>query len=231
MPTQQQTNSSSSTGMQFDPGSLSTYQNLTKGGGNVLSGYINNPFGNPMYNLGLANSMRGAQAAGQNNMNALNQNQKVSGMSGNAGQGWLGAQRAMMGRSNQAMSSQANMSNIMQAFQRQMGATGMGMSFSPLMTGQSSTGSQTQSTSGTGTWLPQLLGAGMGAAMMGMSGGASAGAKAGGGAGSIMPSSFSSSFGGSNPVSGLTSPFPGFGGGGSGMSLMNPFQASMMTPQ
>lgn len=225
MPTQQQTNSSSSTGMQFDPGSMSTYQNLTGSGGKVLSNYINNPFSNPMYTFGQQQTQKGSQMLGQQNMNVLQQMMKTSGMTGKAGAGWLGAQTAQTGRANQSMRSQGNISNIMQALQRQMGATGMGMSFSPLMTGQSSTGSQTSTTSGTGTWLPQLIGAGMGAAMMGMSGGAG-GASGGPSASDVRGLPASSGFG-------LGNSFPGFSGiGGLGSAMPpNPFAAGMMVPQ
>lgn len=226
MSTQQTTKSNSNTGMTFDPGSLSTYQNLIGAGGKNLISQMQNPFGNPMYQLGAAQTQQGAQQLGQQNMNVLGQNQRVSGLTGNAGAGWLGAQRAMTGRSNQSMRSQGNIQNIMQALQRQMTATGMGMSFSPLATGQSSSGQQTQTTSGLGTWLPQLLGAGLQAGLGFATGGASTLAKGAMGAGSgIIPSSFSSSFGGANPIGGLSLP-TGLGSNGG----MNPFAAASMLP-
>jgi hypothetical protein len=173
MSTQQNT----STGLNFNPGAESTYNSLVGSGGNVLSQYINNPLGNPLYQLGLGQSQKGAAQAGANNNTALQSIMKTSGMGGTAGQGFLGAQQAQMGRANASMMSQANLSNVMNAFQRQMQATGMGMSFSPQLTG--STG--TSSTGGLGTWLPQLLGAGLGMAGGAMTGGAStaAGAAAG----------------------------------------------------
>jgi len=168
MGSQQTTNTNQQSNLQFDPQSLSTYQKLIGGGGNVLSQYINDPFGNAMYKFGQSASQAGAQQLGNQNMQMLNQLMRTSGFGGQAGAGFLGAQQARTGRANQAMRSQANLSNIQSALARQMGATGMGMSFSPLMTGQTSKGSQTTSTSGAGTWLPQVIGAGLGAAMMGM---------------------------------------------------------------
>lgn len=177
----------SSSDLQFNPQAESIYNSLTGSGSKVLQGYMDNPFGNSAYKLGLSQSMQGAQQGGQNNMNMLGQNQLVSGMTGSAGQGWLGAQKAQTGRANQSMMSQANIQNVMQALQRQMGATGMGMSFSPQITG--STGQQTQSTGGLGTWLPQLLGTAAGAAMGGMGG---MGAGGGGGMSSVMGGSSAS---------------------------------------
>lgn len=171
MGTQTQTTSNQQSGLQFDPSSMMTYQNLTKSGGNVLNQYMNNPLSNPFFNLGQSQGQSAAMKLGGQNMSMLQQMMRTSDLAGGAGQGWLGAQKAKTGRANQSMRSQANLSGIMNAFQRQMGATGMGMSFSPLVTGQTSKGQQTQSTGGLGTWLPQLIGTGMGAAMMGMSGG------------------------------------------------------------
>lgn len=165
MGTQTKTSSDQSNKLQFDPGSLSTYQSLTGSGADVLKQYMNSPLKNPMYNLGLQQSMQGANQSGQNNMQALQSIMKTSGMGGTAGQGFSAAQQAQMGRANTSMSSQANISNIMAALQRQMGATGMAMSFSPLMTGSSGTSNSQTSTGGLGTWLPQLIGSAAGMAM------------------------------------------------------------------
>jgi len=173
MSTKTTTDQSSSSALNYDPSSLNLYKNLTKSGGNFLTGLINNPFGNPFYTMGLQQSVRGATQAGANNMNALTQRMKASGLSGQAGAGWLQAQGAQTGRANQSMLSQANIANVMNAMNRQMGATGMGMSYSPLMTGENSTGSSSTTKSGLGTWLPQLLGAGVSGLMAMGTGGAS----------------------------------------------------------
>lgn len=205
MGTQQTTNSNSNTGLNFNQTGLNAYNSLVGSGSNVLNQYMNNPFGNPMYQFGQAQTQAGAKQLGQQNMNTLMQNQKVSGLSGNAGAGWLGAQKAQTGRANQAMASQGNISNIMNALQRQMTATGMGMSFSPLATGQSSSGTQTSSTQGLGTWLPQLLGAGLGAASMFGTGGASTAAGPSASAVSSLPAAamWPSNFTGFNTPSSL----------------------------
>lgn len=191
-----------SNSLQFNPIAQGVYDQLIKGGGNVLSGYMNSPLSNPAYNLGAAQSQKGAQQAGANNMASLNQNMLTSGMSGQAGAGFKQAQMAQTGRANQAMSSQANVSNVLAALQRQMTAAGTGLSFSPQLTG--STSKQTQTQSGLGTWLPQLLSGIAGAGMGAMTGGMSA----------AMP--FGSVGGQSDPALGKISSMPGFAGAPSG---------------
>lgn len=221
MGTTNNTSGSNSSTLQFNPISQGIYNSMTKGAGNVMNGYINSPFSNPFYNMGAAQSQKGAQAAGANNMAALNQSQLVNGMGGQAGAGFMNAQRAQTGRANQAMSSQANQSNIFAALQRQMQAAGTGLSYSPQLTGQSGNFSQTSSTGGLGSWLPQVMGAGLSMAGMAASGGMSGMAQFGGGSvggvsnpslgtpgfmpggGNILPPSFA----GSNGMSGA---LPGY---------------------
>jgi len=173
MSTKTTTTSQNQSNLQYDPKSLGTYQNLTGSAGKVLSGYMNNPFGNPFFNLGAQFAQKGASQQGQNNINAMTQNMLTSGLGGQAGAGFKMAQLGKIGRSNASMMSQANLGNVMQALQRQLGAAGTGLAFQPLMTGTSSTGQETQTKSGLGTWLPQLLSTGIGAAMAPFTGGAS----------------------------------------------------------
>lgn len=215
MGTTNQTSGTNTSQLSFNPLSQGVYNQLTSGAGGVLGGYINNPFGNPYYTLGAAQSQKGAQQAGQNNMAALLQNQKALGLGGQAGQGWMSAQRAQTGRANQAMSSQANVNNVLAALQRQMSAAGTGLSYSPQLTGQSGKFSQFQNQSGLGTWLPQLLGAGLGAATMGFSGA---------GMGNPFSNVANQSLGGAPPISSVLGPsftgnaignMPNFSSGGS----------------
>lgn len=168
-----QSNTSTSSNLNYDPSSLATYQNLTGGGGKVLSDYINNPFGNAFYGLGQGQSQKGAAAAGNNSQQAMQSQIKTGGLNGRAGAGFNAAQSARIGRSNLGIMSQANQGNVMQALQRQLTATGMGMSFNPLLKGETGSSNTTQTTSGLGTWLPQLLGAAAGAAGGFATGGAS----------------------------------------------------------
>ncbi len=200
MSTKTQTNQSSSSALNYDPSSLSLYKNLTGAGGKVLSGYMNNPFGNPAYTMGLQQSVRGATQAGANNMQALTQRMKASGLTGQAGAGFLQAQGAQQGRANQSLLSQANIANVMAAMQRQLGATGMGMSYSPLMTGENSQGQSTTTKSGLGTWLPQLIGAGVSGLMAAGTGGASLAM------GPAMSAVTGDMSGGSNPLGGYGMP-------------------------
>lgn len=231
MGTTQNTSGSNQSNLQFNPAAQSQYNNLITGGGNQLSQMINNPFGNALYQLGLGQSQKGASQQGANNMGALNQNQKVQGLGGQAGQGWLAAQRAMTGRANSSMMSQANVGNVMNALQRQMQATGMGMSFSPQLTGQTGNFNQQTSMSGLGTWLPQLMSgvanAGMNLATGGMGGLGAAMTQTGAGSGGGYAAPSTTQGGG---IGGAGSSFTGFGaappsaGGG-----FNPILSMMMS--
>ena len=160
MSTKSQTDSNSS--LQYDPGSKSIYNQLTSGGAGVLSQYMNNPLSNGFFNLGQGMGQAAAQKQGQTSMQALMQNMKTSGLSGNSGNAFQMAQQSKIGRSTASAGAQSTMGNVLNALQRQMTATGMGMSFNPLLTGQS--GSTTQTQGGLGTWLPQLIGTALGAA-------------------------------------------------------------------
>jgi hypothetical protein len=228
MSTTNTTQGSNTSTLQFNPIAQGIYNQLIQGGGKVLGDYMNAPLSNPYYNLGAAQSQRGAQQAGQNNIAALGQNMLTSGISGQAGAGFKQAQLAQTGRANQAMSSQANVSNVLAALQRQMAAAGTGLSFSPQLTGQTGNFNQSQTQSGLGTWLPQLLSAAGGAAMGGLTGGASMLGGAGGGFG--MSGGFAGGSGGAPAMnsSWLNSGNSGFnpyqsgfaGSGGLGAMLM-----------
>lgn len=228
MGTTNTTTGSNTSSLNFNPASQSIYNALIAGGSNTMLGYMNNPFNNPAYTMGAAQGQKGAKQLGANAMGALNQNQLAQGLGGQAGQGWLGAQRAQTGRANQSLSSQANIQNVLSAMQRQMAAAGTGLSFSPQLTGQTGNFSQTQQTSGLGTWLPQVMGAGLGALTGGMTGGLSTMMQAGGGGG------FGGGFSGGNMFQsmypgGAGSPFGGLTN--SGGAPTNPFSMYMQQPQ
>ena len=216
MGTTNTTTGSNTSQLQFNPLAQGVYNNLIGGAGQQLQGYINSPFSNPQYTLGAAQLQAGAKAAGQQNMNMLNQNQLAQGLGGQAGQGWLGAQRAQTGRANQAMSSQANIQNVLAALQRQQSAIGTGLSFSPQLTGQTGQFSQTSSMGGLGSWLPQLLGAGLSAGI--------GAANAGGGTSGLFANPTGGSVGGvSNPSLMSPSYMPSMAG-------VNPAQLQGMVP-
>lgn len=218
MSTKQETKSQNT--LNYDKGSKSNYDSLTGAGTNVLSQYMKNPFNNSFYNMGLGQSQAGATAQGSNNMSALMSQMKTSGFAGKGGNAFQMGQMGKIGRSNASMMANANTSNVMSALQRQMTATGMGMSYNPLLTGTS--GTQTQTTSGTGTWLPQLLGAAGGAAMGFATGGASTLAQ-GASSAMKMPSYMS----GGSAFAGAPSGSSGIFGTVPGMSAPSPF----MMPQ
>jgi hypothetical protein len=192
MSSKTQTDQSSTNTLNYDPSSLANYKGLTGAGSSLLQSFMSNPFGNANYTQGLQNSMKGAQAGANNNMSVLQQMMKTSGMSGTAGQGFQQAQAARMGRANQGMLANANISNVQAALQRQLQATGMGMAFQPLLKGTSGNSQTTQTTGGLGTWLPQLIGAGLGMAGGAMTGGMS------GAMGSIMKGGSNFATGGSS---------------------------------
>lgn len=229
MGTKHTTTGSNTSTLQFNPQSQNLYNQLIGSSGNQLQGYINSPFSNAMYMMGAGQSAKAAQNIGGTNMSALSQMMKGSGMTGQAGAGWLAAQKAQTGRANQSMLGQSQTSNVLSALQRQMQATGMGLSFTPQLTGQTGNFQQTQQSSGLGTWLPQLMGAGLNAGMAAMTGGMSSAAGGGGGFGSLMGGGGGSGagfsgFSGSSPFTGFT-PSSGL----SGMVPTNPFNASMFS--
>ena len=235
MPTTNTTSGSNTSTLSFNPAAQQTYNQLMGSAGSQLTGYINSPFNNPQYNIGAGQSQKGAQQGGANNMQALQQLMRTSGLTGQAGAGFNAAQQAKTGRANQSMSSQANIQNIMSAMQRQQSAIGTGLSFSPQLTGQSGNFNQQQSTGGLGSWLPQLMGGLMGAGLGAATGGSS-GFGSGAGAAASMPSGLSSmmspgTFGG---ITGMAGMAPGglanMMPGGGGQTAPNPF-ASMMQPQ
>jgi hypothetical protein len=201
MSTKKTQDTKSSNALTFDPKSKALYDKLIGSSGDLLQSWMNNPFGNPLYKLGLGQSQRGAQAAGQQGMGALMNNMKISGITGRAGNAFQQAQVNKMGRTNLGLMSGANVGNVMNALQRQQQATAMGMSFQPLLTGETANSHSQEQTSGLGTWLPQLVGAGLQGAM-GM---------ATGGASTIASKGMSAASGsGGNPFASFNPSFPGF---------------------
>lgn len=225
MSTKQSTNSSSQgyTNLNYNPAAEGVYNNLVKSGGSVLNSYINNPFGNSYYRLGLGQSVKGAQAQGNNATQALLQNMKVQGLGGRSGNAFQTAQLGKIGRYTGALTSQANLGNVQSALGRQLSATQMGLFFNPQLSGETtkSNSNQTTTTSGLGTWLPSVLGAAAGFAtggfggLSGLAGGAAGATQTGVGS---NPSVGNYSVGG-NPIS----IGGGIGSGGGFSPGANPF--------
>ena len=185
---------------QYDPGSKSAFDTMTPQMSSVLSSYMRNPFNNGQYRLGLGRSMASALTEGNNAARAVQSMFRTSGFAGGAGSPFLMAQRARIGRFASGLRANAQVGNIMNAFARQQWATQLASGYSPLQTGQTAT----QKTSGLGTWLPQVMGAGLsiaaapftgGTSLMGLPGAMGA---AGGGGGDVSMTPFNQRMSGVN---------------------------------
>jgi len=102
---------------------------------------------------------------------------------------------------------------LMQAGQMRQSAIGMAGQYRPLQTGQT----QTQQVSGLGSWLPQVVGAGLGAAGA-FFGGGMGGSGGGSSPFSQMPGDYANQPTGNLPTGGMNmnSPFWGLQGAGIG---------------
>jgi hypothetical protein len=174
------------TDLQFDPTSMNTFTGLQGGIGSNLQDFMRNPLQSSFFNTQLQmNNAQNRYAFGGANRNIFS-NLVAGGNVGNAGAFTQDQLRA----NNMALSgANANSFNnlLLGANQLRFGATQGAMGYRPLQTGQTRTKTQ----SGLGTWLPQLISAGIGAAGMafGMPPGVSAfGAGPGG---SMMAKAFS----------------------------------------
>jgi len=193
---------------QFNQAGLGTYNSLQGGIGNALnwlmgsSGYGANapgsPLRSPMFQAGLGQGTTQANQMGQTAVGNITQNAAGFG-GGQATPGFMQSQIRNAGYQTSGLKQNAYWSALQSAVGTQLGATGQAAGYQPLKTGQ------TQTTSGLGTWLPQLLGAGLGAASGGLLGGGGGG---GGGLG--------------NPFFGSSATFPGM----SGMAGVTPGQLS-----
>lgn len=181
---------------QYDPQAMNTYQGLQGGLGSAIGGYMNNPFSNPFMQTQMQMGNQQANLYGGTAMSNISRNMTASGMGGSNNPAALEMMNNQM-RATSGMRANLGFLNPMQnAFTAQQNAMGLASQYRPLQTG----GTQTQTQSGLGTWLPQLAGAAIGAVGMGMTGGMSG---AGGGGsmfskmGQAMPAASGMAFGGS----------------------------------
>lgn len=170
---------------------MGAFNQLMQQFGPTLSGFMTNPFGTQQFKLGQLLGTSQANNLNQTATRGLTNNMIGSGMAGGASNP---AATEML--QNQARANTSNTANLgflqptQNALALQQGALNTAANFKPLQTG----GTQTQSTGGLGTRLPQLIGAGLGAAgniaTGGLSGLFSSGAGMWGGAGNtgIAPS-------------------------------------------
>lgn len=168
----------------FDPTAMNTYQGMQGGLGNTINSYMNSPFSNPFFQTQQQMGTQQANMAGQSNMSNITNNLTASGINQNS----PAALEMMNNQMRQNSSMRANLGFLspMQSAQgMQQNAMGLASSYRPLQTGQT----QTQSQTGLGSWLPQVVGAGLSLATGGMSGGLK-GLGGGGSSGSQMASPF-----------------------------------------
>lgn len=156
----------------YNPASMGVYNGLQSQIGGLLSQYMNNPLGflKPQYELTGQAAMKAATAAGQNAFNTFTNNMAAGGWSGGQLPGFAAQQFGAAQRGTSALQANAFLQNqlAMQGAANQMRNIGLqgAMGYSPLATGSTST----KTTSGLGTWLPQVVGAGMNIATGGLGG-------------------------------------------------------------
>ena len=193
MSTKKETTSKQET--QFDPGSRGVYNALQPGIQNVLQQFMSDPLTASYFlkQLGMANQQ--ISQLGQRNVGNLLANMRTGGFGGGNMNAFQQSALARTGRATSGMQSNAFNNLLMNANQMRLGATQQAQGYNPLVTGQ--TGTTTEKTSGLGTWLPTVLGAGLGIAAGFASGGAtgSLGGRnvmggGGGGFGSILGGGF-----------------------------------------
>lgn len=192
---------------QYNQGSMGVFNQLQPQFGQAIGSEITNPYSNMFFNqqLGMGQQQLGAQGASANQ--ALLQRGQALGMQANSP-----LMQSQMGMNQRAgMAGQSNLYNnlLMQAGQMRQSALGMAGSYKPLQTGQT----QMQTVSGTGSWLPQIVGGALGAATSAFTGGMMGGGGGGGGSSpfSQMPGDYANQPTGNLPTGGMdmNSPFWG----------------------
>ena len=186
---------------QYAPTGMAAYNQMTPQMASNMMQFMTNPLQSSFFqtNLGMANKNTSQQ--GSSMMQTLMNNMKSLG-SGATNSPFFQSQVAQQGRM-QSGQMQNNFVNLLNnANQMRMSATQGAAGYQPLQTGN------TQTTSGLGTWLPQLLGGGLGAISGLASGGGSAASQVSAAnpfmASSMTPNSFAAS---STPL--MPMPVPG----------------------
>ncbi len=196
MSTKKETTQKQDTTNKYNPLAMGAYEKGVGGGMDVLQQFMQDPYKNAFFlqQLGMIN--RQASLMGQRGMSNLGRQAQMSGWGGTQGNAWLQSQQAKQGRATSSLMAQGQNALLPQFAAMRLGSAQDALRFQPLQIGGSMTGSSTEKTSGLGTWLPQLIGAGLGMASGFMTGGASAmGGGMGGGGGSPFGSISSGGFG------------------------------------
>lgn len=147
---------------------MNAYNSMQPGLASTVNSYMNNPFSNPFFQTQAQMGTSQANNMGQTGMNTLTNNLRASGMS-------TSSPAALQMMQQQSMQNSANRANlgflspVNNALGMQQSAMNTAAQYKPLQTGQ------TQSQSGIGSWLPQILGGALGAVTGGLLGGGGAG--------------------------------------------------------
>lgn len=199
---------------QFDSGSKSTFDTMQGPiGENMRQDMQTDPTKSTTFNLGLQNALKGNMLAKARASQNIFGNMQGSGFSG-AMQPFQQAQINKAARAGGAMDANSVNANFMNYDMMRRQATQQAMGYRPLQTGQTS--NTTQTTSGAGTWLPQVIGS---AAQIGL-GVATGGASLAAGAAMKGLGGFAGTQGSLSPGAGGVSGTPSY------FSNSNPFIAN-----
>lgn len=152
----------------YDPTAMGAYDSQVSAGSSALLGEINNPTGNMFFQQQqqMGNLQNSASAQSQNQVTQQNLSQQGISPGSPLYQQMMNQNQ----RSQMATQAQSNNNLLLNAGNLRQSAINSAMSFNPLQTG----GTQTQTSSGLGTWLPQVAGAAIGAGTAIATGGAGA---------------------------------------------------------
>lgn len=150
----------------YNKASMANYNSFQGSVKSGLDDYANNP--NKLIGLWQQQQNKQIGALGDRMNSNVYANRNTGGWGGGNLQAFQQAQINRNSRAVSGMQSNAFMNNQYQADDRRRWALGQMQSYQPLQTG----GTQTQTKSGVGTWLPQIAGAAIGGASSFFSGGA-----------------------------------------------------------
>jgi hypothetical protein len=161
--------------MAFDPMSQAIYQSLLPAGTAILQQYLTDPVRAAYTMLGVGQAHRMLGQMGATQAATAMQNLRQLGMAGHVLQPVLAQQLSNIALQTQSQKAQALLDALQQAAALQRAAGGAAMSYTPLQIGQDTlsdvlrqaqmqqrmAGRTEEMTGGLGTWLPQVLGAGL----------------------------------------------------------------------
>ncbi len=148
----------------FDATSMSQDYDRSGAGSSAVSDEIRNPYGSMFFNQQLQMIRRQQGQSQLSGQQSLQQRAQAMGINPNSPQYF--SQMNRLQRQGQGDTSRGYGNLLLGAANLRQGAIDAAMNFRPLQTGQ--TGQQTQTSSGLGTWLPQVAGMGLSLATGGM---------------------------------------------------------------